>query len=65
MWNELVAQWGIMRKKTRRGRGAEAMQEKVVPDRGERDKARPGILLCPLMGLKGPRGKVQSKRGQW
>ena len=37
-------------------------QERVVLDRGERDKARPGIL--PL-GLKGPRGKVQSATGQW
>ena len=34
-------------------------------DRGERDKARPGILLCALLGLKGPRGKVQSAARQW
>ena len=65
MWNEWVALWGIMRKRKRRGRGAEAIQERVVPDRGERDKARPGILLCAPLGLKGPRGKVQSKNGQW
>ena len=40
------------------------MQEKLL-DRGERDKARPGILLCAPLGLKGPRGKVQSTSGQW
>ena len=34
-------------------------------DRGERDKARPGILLCAPLGLEGPRGKVQSATGQW
>ena len=34
-------------------------------DRGERDKGRPGILLCAPLGLKGPRGKVQSATGQW
>ena len=53
------------RTKPRRGRGAEAQQERVVLDRGERDKARPGILLCAPLGLKGPRGKVQSATGQW
>ena len=40
------------------------MQEKVL-DRGEREKVRPGILLCAPLGLKGPRGKVQSTSGQW
>ena len=65
MWNESVALWGNKRKKSRRGRGAEAKQEGVVLDRGERDKARPGILLCAPLGLKGPRDKVQSKSGQW
>ena len=65
MWNKWVAQWGFMRKKTRRGRGAEAIQEKVVLDRGERDKARRGILLCAPLRLKGPRGKVQRPSGQW
>ena len=65
MWNELVALWGNKRKRTRRGRGGEAQQETVVLDRGERDKARPRILLCAPLGLKGPRGKVQSKNGQW
>ena len=30
----------------------------------KRDKARPGILLCAPLGLKGPRGKVQSTSGQ-
>ena len=64
MWNEWVAQWGIMRKKPKRGRGTGAVQEKVL-DRGERDKARPGILLCAPLGLKGPRGKVQGTSGQW
>ena len=34
-------------------------------DRGRRDKVRPGILLCAPLGLKGPRGKVQSATGQW
>ena len=34
MWKEWVAQWGIMRKKPRRGRRAGAMQEKVL-HRGE------------------------------
>ena len=52
-----------MRKKPRRRRGAEAVQEKVL-DRGERDKARPGILFCAPLGLKGLRGKVQSTSGQ-
>ena len=33
--------------------------------RGIRGKARPGILLCALLGVKGPRGKVQSKSRQW
>ena len=64
MWKEWVAQWGIRRKKPRRGREAGAVQEKVL-DGGERDKARPGILLCAPLGLKGPRGKVQSTSGQW
>ena len=40
------------------------MQEKVL-DRGEREEARPGILLCALLGLKGPPGKVQITSGQW
>ena len=65
MWNEWVAQWGIMRKKTRRGRGAEAIQEKMVLDRGERNGSRRGILLCALLGLKEPGAKVQRKSGQW
>ena len=64
MWNEWVAQWGITRKKSRRWRGAGAVQEKVL-DRGERDKSRPGILLCALLGLKGLRGMVQGTSGQW
>ena len=65
MWKEWVALWQIIRKRTRRGRGAEAKQERVVLDSGERDKARPGILLCAPLGFKGPRGKVKSKSGQW
>ena len=64
MWNESVALWGNKRKRTRRWRGANAQQERVVLDRGERDKARPGILLCAPLGLKGLRKKVQSKNGQ-
>ena len=65
MWNEWVALWGNKRKRTRRGRGAEAKQERVVLDRGDRHKARPGILLCAPLRLKGQRGKVQSQSGQW
>ena len=64
MWKECVAQWGITRKKPRRRRTAEAVQEKML-DRGERDRARPGILLCAPLGLNGPRGKVQDASGQW
>ena len=65
MWNKWVALWGIQQRKPRCGRGEGAQQERVVLDRGERDKARPGILLCAPLGLKGPRGKVQSATGQW
>ena len=65
MWNEWVALWWIMKKRTRRERGAETKQDRVALDRGERDKARLDILLCAPLGLKGPRGKVQSKSGQW
>ena len=65
MWNEWVALWGIQKRKPRCGRGEGAQQERVVLDRGERDKARPGILLSAPLGLKGPRGKVQSATGQW
>ena len=65
MWNEWVAQWGIQGRKPRCRRGAGAQQESVVLDRGERDKARPGILLCAPLGFKGRRGKVQSATGQW
>ena len=62
--NQWVPQWGIMWKKPRRKRGAEAIQEKVLI-RGERDMARPGILLFAPLGLEGPRVKVQSTGGQW
>ena len=65
MWNEWLVLWGNKRKKLRRGRGVEAQPERVVLDRGERDKARPGILLCAPLGLKGPRGKVLSATRQW
>ena len=65
MWNEWVALWKIQRRKPRCGRGEGAQQERVVLDRGERDKARPGILLCAPLGPKGPGGKVQSATGQW
>ena len=65
MWNEWVALWGIQRRKSRCGRGGGTQQARVVLDRGERDKARPGILLCSLLGLKGPGGKVQSVTEQW
>ena len=68
MWNEWVALWGIKKRKPRCGRGEGAQQDIVVLDRGERNKARParpGILLCAPLGLKGPRGKVQSAAGQW
>ena len=65
MWNEWVALWGIQKRKPRCRRGEGAQQEIMVLDRGERDKARPGILLCALLGLKGPRGMVQSATRQW
>ena len=65
MWNEWVALWGIQKRKRRCGRGEGAQQERVVLDRGERDKARLGILLCAPLGLKGPRAKVQSATRQW
>ena len=65
MWKVSGALWGHQRRKLRRGRGAEAQQERMVLDRGERDKARPGKLLCALLGLQGPSGKVQSATGQW
>ena len=64
MWKEWGALWGHQRRKPRRAGGAEAQQERVVLDRAERDKARLGILLCVPLGLKGPRGKVQSATGQ-
>ena len=65
MWKEWVALWGIQKRKPRCWRGEGAQQEGVVLDRAERDKARLGILLCAPLGLKGPRGKVQSATGQW
>ena len=65
MWTEWVALWGIQKRKPRCGRGEGAQQGRVVLDRGERDKARPGILLCAALGLRGPRGKVQSATRQW
>ena len=63
--NEWVALCRIQKRKPRCGRGEGAQQERVVLDRGERDKARPGILLFAPLGLKGSRGKVQSATGQW
>ena len=65
MWNGWGVLTGHQRRKRRHGRGAEAQQERVVLDGGQRDKARPGILLCAPLGLKGPRGKVQSATGHW
>ena len=65
MWNEWVALWKIQKRRPRCGRGEGAQQQRVVLYRGERDKARPGILLCAPLGLKGQRGKVQSATGQW
>ena len=64
MCNKWVAQWGITRKKPRRRRGAGTVQEKVL-DKGGRDKAMPGIVLCAPLGLKGPRGEMQGTSGQW
>ena len=55
MLSKWVALWGIKRRKPRCGRGAEAQQERVVLDRGERDKARPGILLVCAAGTQRPR----------
>ena len=57
MWNDRVALWGIQKSKPRSGRGEGAQQERMVLDRGERDKARPGILLCAPLGLKGLTGQ--------
>ena len=57
MWEEWGALWGHQRRKPRCGRGAELQQERVVLDRGERDKARPGILLCAPLGLKRAEGE--------
>ena len=59
MWNEWVAQRGIRTKAESRRKGERAVREEPLV-RGEREKARPGILLCAPLGLKGPRGKVQS-----
>ena len=64
MRKEWVVQCRIMRKAQRRGGGERAVQEKVL-DRGESEKARPGILLCAPLGPKWPRGKVQGTSGQW
>ena len=64
MWEEWVVQWGITRKEQRCWGGEGAVQQKVL-DRGEREKARPGLLLSALLGLKGPRRKVESTSGQW
>ena len=64
MWQEGVAWWGITNKAKRCGVGERRVQEKVL-DRGERKKARPGILLCAPLGLKPPRGNIQSMSGQW
>ena len=62
---KICALWGNKGTKPRRQRRAEAQQERPVLDREERDNARPGILLFAPLGLKGPRGKVQSTKGQW
>ena len=62
VWKEWVAKWGIRRTKPRRQRGAGAVQAKVL-DRGESEKASPGILLCATLGLKGPRGEQQTRVG--
>ena len=63
MWNEWVTLSGIKKRKPRCRRGGGAQQEGVVPDRGERDKARPGILFCALLGLKRPIKKVPTRTG--
>ena len=54
MWKEWVAKWRITKKaKRRRGEDGEAREEAL--GRGAREKARPGILLCAPLGLKGQR----------
>ena len=64
MMKEWMEQWGITKKAKRRGRREGAVQDEV-PDRGGREQARRGILLCAPLWLKGPRGKVQRMTGQW
>ena len=52
MWKEWVAKWGITEKAKRRsGEGGGAREE--APGRVAGEKARPGILLCAPLGLKG------------
>ena len=63
MWNEWVALWGIQQRKPRGGRGEGAQQERVVLDRGERDEARPGILLCALSDSKDRGGRYRVRLG--
>ena len=64
MWKEWVAQSWITKKAKRRRGGERAVQDKVL-DRGDRERTRPGILLCAPLVLKGPRKKVQSVSAQW
>ena len=64
MWKEWVAQRRITKKAKRRSGGERRVQGEALV-RGEREKGRPGILLWALLGLKGPRGKLQSMSGQW
>ena len=64
MWKEWVAQWGVT-KKAKRRRGRQRTLREEALDRGGRERAGPGILLCAFLRLKGPGGKVQSMSGQW
>ena len=64
MWKELAARWGVT-KTERRRRGEDKERQREALSSGARQKARLGILVCAPLGLKGPRGRVQSERGQW
>ena len=64
MWKQWVAQCKITKKVKRRSRQERTVREEALV-RPEREKARPGILLCAPLGLKGPGGKVQSTSVQW
>ena len=57
MWNEWVALCGKERRKPRRRRGAMLQQERVVLDRGERDKGQTGHTVVCAAGTQSAEGK--------